>query len=180
MFVYELHKNAGTVNYQDWRKKGIVVPVFDIDGTLTEHRSTELDQNVFRGMASQDFPDLFPDIAIVTNNNNLDHIKLISKKTQQKLGVNVLSVSVAEGYARKPNPKMGKVVADYYDVLPEELGVVGDRRISDVTFGRKIGAGAIALCVKIGEGDAPFVGIVRELEAIKVFFDRISGKAQED
>jgi len=176
MFVYELHKNAGTVNYKDWYDKGIVVPVFDIDGTLTEHQSTELDQKVIGGLNKQCFRDLYPEIAIA-NNYDLDHVKLVAKKAEAQLGVKALIVSIGEGYIRKPHPIMGQVVANYFDILPEQIGVVGDRRISDVTFGRKLGAGAIALCAKVGEGDAPFVGFVRELEAIKVFLDRIGGSA---
>jgi FMN phosphatase YigB (HAD superfamily) len=181
MFVYELHKHAGSVNYIDWHSKGIRIPIFDIDGTLTEHGSTELEQKVIKGLIKQDFADIYPEIAIVTNNLNAEHINLIARKTEQKLGVRALTVSIADGYARKPHPVMGQIVANYYDVLPEQIGVVGDRRISDVSFGRSLGAGAIALCAKVGDLDAPFVPLVRVGEKISVYFDLMTGRAlQED
>lgn len=178
MFAYELHKHAGSVNYQDWFDKGIKIPIFDIDGTLTEHGSTQLEQKVIDGLKSQYLADIYPEIAIVTNNYDAEHVKLIARKTEQKLGVKALTVSIGDGYARKPHPVMGQIVASYYNVLPEELGVVGDRRISDVSFGRNLGAGAIALCAKVGDIDAPFVPLVRVAEKIQVYYDLITGKTR--
>jgi HAD superfamily hydrolase (TIGR01662 family) len=179
MSKYELHKNAGTVNYADWQEKnGILVPVFDIDGTLTDHKSLSLDESVMYGLEKQNISDVFPDIAIVSNNPNLEHVRIISDKVARRLGVYVFSVCVAEGYAKKPHPVMGEVVANHFGIYPEQLGVVGDRRISDITFARELGAGAMALCAKIGQGDAPFVPLVRVLEKGVVATEWIFGQVK--
>ncbi len=155
MSKYELHKNAGTVNYQDWHDLGVRIPIFDVDGTLTSHRSTELDKTVMDCLKSQNMPDIFPDIAIATNNPNLAHVEIVANKMHVRLGVNTYIASVAMGMAKKPNPAQGLNIAQHFEVTPNQLGVVGDRRISDVRFAYNLGAGAMALCIKIGQEERP-------------------------
>ncbi len=67
---------------------------------------------------------------------------------------------------------MGLVIARHFGVSPNQLGVIGDRRFTDVAFGRNLGAGAVALCEKAGEGDARGVSTIRRAEDFVVRFDR--------
>lgn len=180
MWRYELHKNAGTVNYEDWRKeKGILVPVFDIDNTLTLPYSLELDKTVLRGLKKQRLYDLYPGIAIATNNVNYDHAKFISQKLEDELDLEVFVASVAMGMARKPNKEQGDIIAKHFNIRQEQLGVVGDRRISDIRFARNLGAGAMALCMKIGEGDSLGVATARRIEQLLVWYEKKVGIAYE-
>ncbi|HOR23532.1 HAD-IIIA family hydrolase [Candidatus Saccharibacteria bacterium] len=181
MSRYELHKNAGTVNYADWQEnKGIKIPIFDIDGTLTEHKSLVLDNEVMLGLEQQAINKIFPNIAIVSNNPNLKHVEAVSHMVAERLSVNVFSTCIAEGYAKKPNPIMGQVVANHFNVKTENLGIVGDRRISDITFAKKLGAGAMALCAKVGIEDAPFVPLVRIGERVIVVAEWATGRIKNN
>jgi FMN phosphatase YigB (HAD superfamily) len=180
MWRYELHKNAGTVNYEDWKEeKGILVPVFDIDNTLTLPYNLELDKMVLSGLKKQYLSDLYPGIAIATNNVNYDHAKHIGQQLEDELDIEVFIASVAMGIARKPNREQGDIIAEHFGVKPDQLGVVGDRRISDIRFARNLGAGAMALCMKIGEGDSIGVATARKLEQMLVWYEKKMGIAYE-
>lgn len=177
---YEAHKNAGTVDYPKWvLEKGILVPVFDIDGTLTAHLDRKLDENVFKGLESQNFASLFPNIAIVSNNYDREHVKYIADSVKDRLGTYVLSVCIGDGYAKKPNKQMGLVVADHFGIMPENLGIIGDRRISDVMFARNLGAGAMALCMRVGEFDGRSMRAVRWAENKIIAYDKRMGFVED-
>ena len=94
-----------------------------------------------------------------------------------RLCVGVFAISRAQGYASKPKPDMGLKVAEHFGVDPIQLGVIGDRLLTDVWFGHKLGAGAVALCAKAGEGDAKWVPTLRVLESGLIAIDRMVGRA---
>lgn len=172
---YELYRNAGEIPFAQWRtERGIVVPVFDKDGTLTHANSLEFVEEVMDGLVRQDFPDIFPEIALVSNNDCAEHVQAFSGLLRAKLGVGVFAVSLADGLPGKPDKAMGLEVARHFGTTPERLGIIGDRYFTDVKFGRNLGAGAIALCNKAGEGDVKWVPTFRVLEkgivAVNRFF----------
>lgn len=176
--TYERYLHAGLIPFADWKESGIVVPVFDKDGTLTHANSHDLVDEVVNGLWAQDFPDLYPDIAVVSNNVGGDHMRKFAAILRGRLGVKGSIFSVADGYAAKPHPAMGLAVAIQFGVATEQLGVIGDRRLTDVGFGRNVGAGMIALCAKAGDGDAKWVPQLRALEAGLVAGETLLGIAR--
>ena len=160
---YELHNNAGTINYAEWKDNGIELPVFDKDGTLTNFNSLQFVPDVIEGL-KENLVGVYQAIAIVSNNHDSNHFKKFCNLLEDELGIDVFGVCRADGYASKPNPEMGIAVAKNFGLRQEQLGIVGDRRYTDVKFGRKLGAGAIVLCAKVGEGDAKGVPSLRRFE----------------
>lgn len=144
--IYERYEHAGQIPFAEWSDSGILVPVFDKDGTLTHANRSDFVDEVINGLAAQELPDIFPDIALVSNNHDHNHVVEFSDLLRVRLGIRVFAISRAQGYRSKPDPEMGLEVAKHFDVTPDRLGVIGDRRLTDVSFGRNIGAGAIALC----------------------------------
>lgn len=176
MSVYELHQHAGKVDYAGWKESGIVVPIFDKDGTLTHASKFEFVDEVIDELSAAQLPDIYPDIALVSNNTQRSHVKEFATLLERRLGVGVYAVSRADGFKPKPHPEMGQLVATEFGVEPSELGVVGDRWMTDVQFGRRLGAGAIALCAKAGQGDVFAVPLLRKYESIRVRLDRLQGR----
>jgi HAD superfamily hydrolase (TIGR01662 family) len=175
---YELYNHAGEIPFNKWLQKGILIPVFDKDNTITVSNDNEFIKEVIEGLIANNLSDIYPRIALVSNNKNIDHIHKIAKKLENTLGVSeVFCVCQAKGYKRKPNPEMGLVVAEHFGVKPEELGIIGDRRLVDVSFGGKLKAGAIALCKKVSPGDATFVPTIRKFEKIIVSTEKTLGIA---
>ena len=173
MFSYELYGHAGEVPFKLWRDRGIKVPIFDIDGTLAEQDGNTINQEVLDGLLDQGFADIFPEIALASNNTDRGHVDNFSSQLGLALGVKSHSFSVGHEQPRKPSPYMGQYIADSFSVENYELGMVGDRRFTDVQFAKNFGAGAVALCRKIGDGDAPGVSLLRPLESVIVFAEQV-------
>lgn len=175
---YETYPDAGQVDYAAWKDSGILVPVFDKDGTLTDANQNTLVEDVLRGMEEQDFANIYPQIGVASNNHDAEHVDEFGQMLSDRLQVEVFAISRAHGFQPKPEPEQGFAIADHFSVLPEQIGVVGDRRLTDVRFSRKMGAGAMALCDKAGEGDAKWVPELRVLERGIVYGERKLGTAQ--
>ena len=177
MTKYEIYEHAGKVPYSEWKESGIVVPIFDKDGTLTHANQLNFVDEVVDELAHAELPDIYPNIALVSNNHDHSHVLDFSRSLERKLGVNVYAISRAGGYKKKPDPMMGFEVVKRFGVKPEQLGVIGDRLLTDVRFAHNLGAGAVALCDKAGEGDAKWVPMLRKVEALIVARDIRKGRA---
>lgn len=177
MIRYSIYPHAGLVPYDQWAAQGITVPIFDKDGTLTHANSPDMVPEVIDGLKQAQLPDIFPDIAVVSNNHNHAQVENFACLLRRALGVGVFAVSRAQGYASKPNSEMGHVVAREFGVTPKELGVIGDRLFADVRFGHKLGAGAVALCDKAGNGDAAGVAFLRLIEEVVTGMHILKGTA---
>lgn len=174
---YELVRHAGEVPFNEWAEAGVKVPIFDKDGTLTPVNQEGLLDDVISALQQQDLKNIFEQIAVVSNNHDALAVERFRRKLEAELGLGVLAVSRAHDYRRKPHPEMGLAIAEQAGVVPDQMGVIGDRRYTDVRFGIRLGAARIALCEKLGEGDARFVPTIRRLEEAWVAADRVRGIA---
>lgn len=178
MGVYETYEHAGQIPFKEWKGRGIKIPIFDKDGTLTSFHQDSFIPKVIDGLIAQDLPSLFPGIALVSNSSDREHIQIVAENLSDKLdGIEVYGLCKGEifGKARKPTTIMGEWVADHFNVELSELGVIGDRRLVDVSFGKNLGAGAIALCDKVGEGDERGVPALRVVENVFVAYEKYFG-----
>jgi predicted HAD superfamily phosphohydrolase YqeG len=182
MASYEIYDNAGQIPFENWYAKGIRIPVFDCDRTLTSFHQDDLIPKVIDGLIANMSPVHFPEMALVSNSSDPGHTHEVAEKLAETLGGRIVySLCQADipGKSRKPNPIMGLMVAEYFSVEPAELGIIGDRRLVDVSFGENVGAGAIALCGKVGKGDAWGVPALRVLERTIVSIETALGHVQQ-
>jgi phosphoglycolate phosphatase-like HAD superfamily hydrolase len=168
--IYETYTHAGEINYTAWRDAGIKLPIFDKDGTLTHVNRTEFVAEVIEGLG-ENLVGVYPAIAIVSNNPSTEEVKRTGSMLEDELGIKVLAICRGNGYPPKPHPKMGLLLAEQTGFKPNQLATIGDRRFADVSFGRRLGAGAIALCNKAGEGDSG--GLVPALRLLEERYVRI-------
>jgi len=171
---YELYEHAGCVPFADWKAKGIEIPVFDKDGTLTHANQLEFVDEVIEGLKQQQLSSMYPSIGVPSNNHSMEHVRAFAEKLESELDVSVFAICRGQGYKGKPSIEMGLAIARHFDVRLDQLGVIGDRRLTDVRFGRKLGVGAIALCKKAGEGDTKWVPSLRRVEAVIVGTERFA------
>ena len=158
--------HAGQVPYESWRKSGIEIIAFDKDGTLGGIDDPQIHPEVLDALHNQQLAVHFPRVAIISNNPKTEHIKTYAETFKAALGLDeVLAVSPNQELKRKPHPAMGQYVAGHFQVDPSAIGIVGDRYFTDVLMARRMGAGAVALCDKIGEGDGKWVPALRYIEA---------------
>jgi len=178
MTRYEVYDHAGQIPLNEWHSSGIEVPVFDKDNTLTSFHDSQFIDEVIKGLIANGLPDLFPIIALVSNSNNPKYMQGVGSDLGKRLGgVDVLTVCQSDGYPSKPNPAMGLRVAKLLGAHTHELGIIGDRRLIDVRFGTRLGAGRIALCHKVGYGDACGVPTLRRIESVLVGVECVLGLA---
>lgn len=170
---YELYEHAGRVPFADWKARGIEIPVFDKDGTLTHANQLRFVDEVIEGFKQQGLSNIYPNIAVPSNNHSVDHVRAFAEQLESEVGVSVFAVCRGHGYSGKPDTEMGLVIAQHFGVRLDQLGVIGDRRLTDIRFGRKLGVGAIALCKKAGEGDTKWVPSLRRVETIIVGAERL-------
>jgi HAD superfamily hydrolase (TIGR01662 family) len=163
MSPYRLYEHAGLIDFEEWQSEGIRIPIFDKDGTLTSANNLELVPEVIDGLRCN-LSGVFSAIALVSNNQDPSQVQQLKDILQDELKVSVFAICRADKFPRKPNIAMGLEVAKHFGVSRSELATVGDRRFTDVSFGRKLGAGAIALCKKVGVGEAKGVAPIRKLE----------------
>lgn len=180
MFGYDIHKNAGTVPHYRWHvEKGILVSILDIDNHITEPYSPILDNIVISGLKKQRLNRFYLGVGVATNNKDKDHVYKIVSALQKELEIEVYAPMLEVPVLLKPKADQGFKIAAHFEVEPEQTGVSGDRRISDIGFGRNLGAGAMALCMRIGRGDSMGVKIGRIAEQPLIWFDKLSGRAKD-
>jgi HAD superfamily hydrolase (TIGR01662 family) len=181
MATYERYEHAGQIPFEEWRLKGVEIPIFDKDNTLTSFHDNAFIPGVIDGLLANGLPDYYRQIALVSNSSDGAHIAKVAEDLSQDLdGITVFPLCQAEiggRLARKPHTIMGEMVASHFNIRPDQLGVIGDRRFIDVKFGKKLGARAIALCDKVGEGDQKGVPTLRVIEGVVVSFEERLGIA---
>lgn len=171
MTTCDLYNHAGQVPLDVWEYRGVRVPIIDIDNTLTDFHGESLLPEVVEGLRSQNLADRFVGIGLASNGTEQRRVNYIRDLVKAELDVEVYGVS-AETFPKKPNPAMGEDIAGHFDVETNELGVIGDRWWTDVRFGRKLGARAVAMCDKVGDGDAKGVPLLRIVESGLVIVER--------
>jgi len=133
-------EHAGLIPYESWAESGIKVVIFDKDSTITDSNNSDREK-VDR--FEYDFKSV---------------LSLPKKKILSVCKADYFNGNLVKG---KPDPQMGYIIADYFGVNPWQIGVVGDRFWSDTRFAINMGAGEIAQCGKVGEGDIPLGRSIR-------------------
>jgi len=161
-------EHAGLIPYESWAESGIKVVIFDKDSTITDFNKPTLVPQVLASMPDN-FNELFEGYAIGSNNSDREKVDRFEYDFKSVLSLpkkKILSVCKADYFngnlvKGKPDPQMGYIIADYFGVNPWQIGVVGDRFWSDTRFAINMGAGEIAQCGKVGEGDIPLGRSIR-------------------
>jgi len=177
MSKYELVRNAAEVPYEEWADRGVKVVLFDKDGTLTHANQLTPVDGIIEELQKRNLDQLFTHLGVSSNNYDAAQVEAFATFLEESLGLGVLALSPAHNYKKKPHPEMGLEAARQLGVLPSELGIVGDRRYTDVGFGINVRAKAIALCEKAGEGDTPWVPTLRRMEKFWVGTERALRRA---
>ncbi len=123
-------KNIYEINFDELKQQGIKCLMFDLDSTVMLSKSANfLPETIawFNGFIN-DF-----EVAIISNNPNKDYIENASK----------LAPCRVIGKAAKPNPAVAKKYLDEIGVKPENAVMVGDRPLTDILVGKRLGCKTI-------------------------------------
>ena len=143
-------KNIYEIDFEELKQQGIKCIMFDLDSTVMLSKSASfLPETVeWFNKFINDF-----EVAIISNNPNKDYIDNASK----------LAPCRVIGNAKKPNPKVAKQYLEEVGIRPEEAVMVGDRPLTDMLVGKRLGCKTI-LVGSINPNENLLTKFVRALE----------------
>ena len=139
------------IDIQELRNKGVKGLIFDLDNTIMPPKSGKLPENIEKWLieASKDFK-----IAILTNNSKEEYLD----KVREEITYPVY------GSAKKPRKKMLKVCLKDMNLQPGEVAIIGDRPLTDIWVGDRLGTKTILVDPLMKNYEIPVIKLLRKLE----------------
>ena len=143
-------KNIYEINFEELKSQGIKCIMFDLDSTVMRSKSASFEQKTINWFNTfiNDF-----EVAIISNNPDKDYIENASK----------IAPCRVIGHAKKPDPKVAKKYLDEVGIKPEQAVMVGDRPLTDILVGKRLGSKTI-LVGSINPNENLLTKFVRALE----------------
>lgn len=139
------------INIEELKEKGIKGLIFDLDNTIMAPRTGSLTEDMEKWLLKiqQDFK-----IAVVSNNSKDNYIENAAK---------VIGCPVY-GKAKKPNVKIINKTLKQMDLKPNQVAVVGDRPLTDIWVGKRLGSITILVDPLMKDKESDFVKFLRKIE----------------
>ena len=144
-------KSIYDINLEELKTKGITALLFDLDSTLMASKSGCYDAKTLDWLNNVR-KDFF--IAVISNNHNPAYMEKVKKVSDFPL--------VFE--AKKPDIKAAKNFMDSNKLTASTTAFVGDRPLTDVLCGKKLGCTTILVDSISADREKPIVRFARKLE----------------
>ncbi len=149
---YDL-KSIYDIDLDELKREGVKALLFDLDSTLMASKSGKYTQKTLEWLEKvrRNFY-----IAVISNNNNPEYIEKVKKVTNFPVLFD----------AGKPRSKLGRVFLQKEGIDPSTSVMVGDRPLTDVLFGKRLGCKTILVDSITADTEKKIVRIVRRLERL--------------
>lgn len=147
---YDL-KNIYEINLEELKCQGINALLFDLDSTLMGSKRGYYTEETLNWL-DKVRKDFF--VGVVSNNNNPEYMEKVSACTDFPI--------VFE--AKKPDIKVARNFMEVYSINPETTCFIGDRPLTDVLCGKKLGCKTILVDSITADIEKPIVRFARKLE----------------
>ena len=146
--IYDIDKN-------ELKSKGIKGIFFDLDSTVMQSKTGKFTKRTldFLNELQEDFK-----VAIISNNHKKGYIDKVQKISPVKV----------YGNARKPDVKILKIACFEMGLEIKEVIMVGDRPLTDILAGKKIGMKTILVDSISKDKEGILVRFVRFLERLTI------------
>lgn len=144
-------KNIYEIDLDDLKSQGINALLFDLDSTLMGSKTGYYTEKTLSWLENVK-KDFF--VGVVSNNNNPAYMEKVR---------NCSSFPVVFE-AHKPDIKVAKNFMDKHDIKPETTCFVGDRPLTDVLCGKKLGCKTILVDSITADSEKTIVRFARKLE----------------
>lgn len=146
-------KTIFEINYDELKEKGIKTLAFDLDSTVMKSKAGEFAEETIRLLENlkKDFS-----VLIISNNSNVEYIQKVSSQIDFP----------AIFHAKKPHLKIAKPFLVEHGIKPEEMAMIGDRPLTDILFGKRLGCTTILVDSINWFEEKPIVRFARALERI--------------
>lgn len=144
-------KNIYEINLEELKSAGIKNMLFDLDSTIMASKSGCYTKETLEWLerVKKDFS-----IAVISNNHNDKYIEKVKAVSDFPLVF----------YAKKPDIKAAKAFMDSCNMDAQETVFVGDRPLTDVLCGKKLGCKTILVDSISADIEKPIVRFARKLE----------------
>ncbi len=148
-------ENIYAIDLEGLKTQGIKAILFDLDSTIMASKSAKYSDQTLEWLEKVK-KDFF--IAVISNNNNQEYIKKVKAITTFPTVFD----------AKKPKIQIGEKFLKDNNIKPSETVMVGDRPLTDVWFGKKLGCKTILVDSITAKSEKKIVRIVRKLERLCV------------
>jgi len=148
-------KSLFDIDIEALRQKGVEALLFDLDSTVMASGAGVYCKKVYSWLCElkKDFK-----IAVVSNNTNEKYLDNIRRQ----------SCFDVIGNAKKPATKVTLDYLNSIEVKPENTVVIGDRPLTDIMLGKKLGAATILVDSITCDTEHKIVRFVRALERLVI------------
>lgn len=144
-------KNIYEIDLEALKQMGIKAVLFDLDSTIMVSKSGEYLEKTEEWLKKVD-EDFF--IAVISNNKKCDYLEKVRRN----------SIFQIIGNAKKPSTKAIKKLLSKIGITPEQVVIVGDRPLTDILAGKRLGAKTILVDSINAHNEGKPTRIVRWLE----------------
>ena len=143
------------IDLDDLKAQGIKALLFDLDSTIMASKSASYFAET-REWLDKVKKDFF--IGVISNNNNKSYEEKVRAVSDFPMLFN----------AKKPNADAGLEFLKQHGINPKEAVMVGDRPLTDVWFGKRLGCKTILVDSITAKTEKKVVRFVRKLERLCV------------
>lgn len=144
-------KNIYEIDLEQLKNMGIKAIFFDLDSTIMVSKSGEYLEETEKWLKKVD-EDFF--IAVISNNKKCEYLEKVRS----------ISSFQIIGDAKKPSTKAMKKLLSKICIKPEEVVIVGDRPLTDILAGKRLGAKTILVGSINAHNEGTATRFVRWLE----------------
>lgn len=123
-------KDIYEIDLELLKQQGIKAIFFDLDSTIMVSKSGEYKEETQKWLAQVDESFI---IAVISNNKKVEYLEKVRR----------ISSFEVIGNAKKPSTKAMKKFLKTINIEPKEVVVVGDRPLTDILAGKRLGAKTI-------------------------------------
>lgn len=144
-----------SIDLEELKKQGIKAILFDLDSTIMASKSAKYSEETLAWLEKVK-KDFF--VAVISNNNNREYIEKVK----------AISTFPTVFDARKPRAEIGLKFLKDNNISPKNAVMVGDRPLTDVWFGKRLGCKTILVDSITAKSEKKIVRFVRKLERLCV------------
>ena len=148
-------KRIYDINLEELKSDGICAILFDLDSTLMASKSGVYSEEM-KSWLEKVRKDFF--IAVVSNNKNSEYISKVKAISDFPLLF----------CAAKPDTKKVSEFIKQHNFTPDKCVLVGDRPLTDILCGKKLGCKTILVDSVTAESEKKIVRFVRFLERLSI------------
>ena len=141
------------IDYKKLKNDGIKLIIFDLDSTIMRSKSGSYDTRTLE--LFEEIKTMFQ-VCVMSNNTNEKYIKKVQRITPFEV----------YGMVKKPNPYFIKQYIEKYKFENNEVVIIGDRPLTDILVGNKIGINSIHVDSINRKEESKLTRFVRRLERL--------------